>query len=557
MKVIRIVFMAAALLLALGKLGGQVPDWQWASSAGGDEWDEGGCIASDGQGNLYVAGFFSATAAFGSTVLTSTGEHDLFIAKLDASGNWLWARRCGGSELTGIAVDNAGNAYLTGCFWNSADFGPYTLIAAGYGLYDDIFVARLDPDGNWLWAVRAGGMNTDRGMGIALDSSGKVYVTGFYGYDAAIGGTNLNCAGAWDIFVAKLDPDGNWLWAVGAGGLGSEWGEDIVLDAEGNIYLTGSFQMTVAFGSHSLSCAGERDVLIAKLDQAGNWLWARRAGGWHYDHGTAIGLDGGGSLYCAGYFRENGDYGTDLLISAGSYDLFVCKLSTEGDWLWARREGGVESDQALDLDLDANSNAYLAGRFQSSVDIGQTMLISNGDYDALIASIDPAGDWLMAVGAGGPYSDASYGIVVTGSGIQATGSFTQSIDFGSHPLLSAGDSDIWAAKLNPMVGISDEVAIPAPAWESLTARPNPFSSNTILKADSVTSDLGKYASLVICDLRGRKVKTLACTAATLRDRGLAWDGRDEKCDPCPNGIYLARLVAGGKTQARIKVSLIK
>ena len=237
--VIRIAFLALALLLGVAGLSGQVPDWQWVNGAGGVFCDEGSCLARDNQGNLYMAGFFYESATFGSTILTSTGGRDLFVAKLDPAGNWLWVKRSGGDEYTGIAVDGAGNVYLTGYFWSSADFGPYTLIGSGSGLYDDIFVAKLDTDGNWIWAERAGGINTDRGIGIALDSSGKVYVTGFYSYDAVIGGTFLNCAGYWDIFVAKLDPDGNWLWAVGAGGLGYEWGDDFVLVSNGNIYLTG------------------------------------------------------------------------------------------------------------------------------------------------------------------------------------------------------------------------------------------------------------------------------------------------------------------------------
>jgi hypothetical protein len=549
--------LAASMLMALAGLGGQAPDWQWVQAAGGADWDEGTCIASDVQGNVYVAGFFYGNATFGSTVLTSTMDRNLFVAKLDPDGNWLWAQRSGGTDLTGLAVDGAGNAYITGYFWNSADFGPHTLIAAGYGSYDDIFVAKLDPDGNWLWATRAGGVNTDRGMGIALDSSGMVYLTGFYSYDAVMGGISLNCAGAWDVFVAKLDPNGNWLWAVGAGGLGYELGEDLVLDVSGNIYLTGSFQMTVNFGAQNLVCAGERDILIAKLDPDGNWLWARRAGGWHYDHGTAIALDGS-SLYCAGYFRESGDYGNDILTSAGSYDIFVCKLNTEGDWLWARREGGTESDQAFGMALDAEGYIWLAGRFQSSVDIGPTILISAGDYDVLLARLDPAGNWLRAIGAGSNYSDSATGVLAGGSELFAAGSFMDSAIFGSQTVISEGGVDVWVAKLNPNVGIGEEVAVPGPDKGHLTAWPNPFTFTTLLKADYDPEEFGSnaVAILEIHDLRGRKLRSLPCMVASLRDTGIAWDGRSDEGDLCPAGIYLIKLVYQGKTIAQGKTALI-
>ncbi|HOZ01348.1 MAG TPA: SBBP repeat-containing protein [Candidatus Syntrophosphaera sp.] len=537
MRLIRIFFAAALGLAVCAGLDGQIPEWQWARGAGGMYWDEGTCLAGDSQGNVYVAGFFYESAEFGATVLTSSGDRDLFVAKLDPAGNWLWVKRSGGENLSGVAVDDTGNVYLSGYFWGTADFGPYTLIGSGSGLYDDIFVAKLDTDGNWLWAKRAGGINTDRSMGIALDSSGNVYVTGFFGYDAVIGGTNLNCAGAWDIFVAKLDPEGNWLWAVGAGGLGSEWGEDLVLDEAGNIYLTGSFQMTVTFGSTDLDCAGERDVLIAKLDPQGNWLWAKRAGGWHYDHGTAIAWDGCGSIFCAGFFRESGDYGNDVLTSAGSYDLFVCKLNTDGDWLWARREGGVESDQAWGIDLDQYGNVYLAGGFQSSVDIGQTTLISAGGYDILLASLDPAGNWLQAIRAGGVNTDSAKGIAFSGSVFYATGGFMESMSMGQHSLLSEGDYDVWIAKLNPNVEICDEVVHSAVAGGILKAWPNPFHSGDPVR---IATDIktGESGTLAIYNLSGQVVRTFPTDPGR---SSFLWDGRDYDGHICASGIYFCRL----------------
>lgn len=558
MTVTRTIFLALALLLSAAGLSGQAPNWQWVNGAGGDFWDEGSCLARDSQGNLYVAGFFHDSATFGSTMLTGTGGRNLFVAKLDPAGNWLWVRRCGGDNISGIAVDGEAMVYLTGYFWGTADFGPYILAGAGSGLFDDIFVAKLDADGNWLWAERAGGVNTDRGMGIALDSSGKVYVTGFFGYDAVIGGTGLNCAGSWDIFVAKLDPDGNWLWAVGAGGLGYDLGDDLVLDSEGNIYLAGSFQMTAAFGAQNLDCAGERDVLIAKLDPQGNWLWARRAGGWHYDHGSAVALAGGG-LYCAGYFRENGDWGTEVLTSAGSYDLFACKLNTAGDWLWARREGGVESDQAFGLDLDAQGNLWLAGRFQSSVDIGQNLLIASGDYDALIACIDPSGNWLRAIGAGSAYSDTANDLVACGSDLYATGGFMENSAFGPHALTSEGDGDVWVAKIISSVSNSDDVVVPGPVVGTLSAWPNPFARSTLLKAELGSGNFvcSGDASLLVFDLRGRKLRTLCGSATGIQTEGIVWDGRDDTGGSCSAGVYLVKLVSGGQTLAQGITALVR
>ena len=172
----------ACLALLLGVIGGaaQTYGWDWATPAGGVGYDVGRAIASDSQGNLYSIGYFSGTATFGSTTLETTGDFDIYIAKLDSSGNFLWAVQAGGTDDDqgyGIAVDAAANVYVTGYYRGSAAFGSTTL--TGNGMYD-IFIAKLDTNGSFLWAVCAGGTNDDCGLGIAVDASANAYLTSFF-----------------------------------------------------------------------------------------------------------------------------------------------------------------------------------------------------------------------------------------------------------------------------------------------------------------------------------------------------------------------------------------
>jgi hypothetical protein len=261
MKALRNSFLCLVLLCGAVVLMAQAPQWQWAVQAGGMGWNEGHSIVIDSQGNQYVSGRFEYTASFGTHTLTSNGYWDIFVAKLDPSGNWLWVVQAGGEgddSVNDIVLDASGNAYLTGYISGTATFGNHSLTGNGG------FVAKLDPSGNWLWAVNAG----DTVSGIALDGMGNAYVTGVFYDSATFGSHSLIANRRINFFAAKLDPDGNWLWAVNAEGTGDIWGNSIALDGTGNAYVTGGFYGVASFGSHTLTASFaefDTDIFVAKL----------------------------------------------------------------------------------------------------------------------------------------------------------------------------------------------------------------------------------------------------------------------------------------------------
>ncbi|MCK4694720.1 MAG: SBBP repeat-containing protein, partial [Candidatus Cloacimonetes bacterium] len=441
--------------------------------------DEGKTITTDDAGNIYVTGYFCGTATFGSYSLTSSGIDDIFVAKMDADGIWQWAKQAGGSfEDSGksIALDSAGNSYVTGHFEGTAIFGSTSLTSSGS---TDIFVAKLDVDGNWLYAISAGGSCFDFGCSIALDSAGNSYVTGkFYG-TATFGSASLTSCGYYDIFVAKMDADGNWQWATRAGGSSGDSGTSIVLDSAGNSYVTGDFKHTATFGFTSLTSNEYPDIFIAKMDADGNWQWATRAGGSSYDYCGCIALDSAGNSYVTGKFIGTAIFGSISLTSSGLDDIFVAKMDADGIWQWATRAGGSDYDCGYSIALDSAGNSYVTGHFEGTAIFGSISLTSSsGSYDVFAAKMDVDGIWQWATRAGGSGigSDCGYSIALDSVGNSyVTGCFYETATFGSTSLTSCGSHDIFVAKLNSSVSANSEIY---PDVNILSNYPNPFNPTT-------------------------------------------------------------------------------
>jgi hypothetical protein len=452
-------------------------DLDWAKAMGGSSRDIGFSITTDASGNVYTTGIFQGTADFdpslGTTTLTSAGSYDIFIQKLDASGNFVWAKAMGGTsydEGKSITTDASGNVYTTGFFEKTADFDPSAgttnLTSAGFR---DIFIQKLDASGNLLWAKAMGGTSDDEGNSITTDASGNVYTTGnFYGtvdFHSLVGATNLTSAGSHDIFIQKLNASGDFVWAKAMGGTtNNDKGWSITTDASGNVYTTGYFAGTADFdpssGTTNLTSAGNGDIFIQKLDTSGNLLWAKAMGGAYYDFGRSISTDASGNVYTSGIFNGTADFdpssGTTNLTSAGSYDIFIQKLDASGNFVWAKAMGGASYDHGMSITTDAYGNVYTTGSFEGTVDFdpsaGTTNLTSAGSYDIFIQKLDASGNLVWAKAMGGTSSDEGQSITTDASGnVYTTGSFVGKADFdpssGTTTLTSAaGYYDIFVAK---------------------------------------------------------------------------------------------------------------
>ncbi len=440
------------------------PSWLWAQSAGGTYLDEGTGITVDNNGDTYIAGLFVGTVTFGNTTLASQGIFDVFIAKLDSDGDWLWAVSAGGTDYEwewDIALDTNGNIYVIGYFKGTAQFGNTTLTSQGDS---DVFVAKLNTDGDWLWAVSAGGTNEDCAVRIAVDTVQNVYISGYFWGTATFGYTTLISHGYADVFAAKLNTDGDWLWAVSAGGTGQPEGFNdeaygVAVDALGNAYITGYFWRTATFGNTTLTSQGDGDVFVAKINTDGDWQWVAHAGGPTpcAALGLDIAVDTAGNSFITGYFLGDAVMFDNYMITnhgvVDFYDVFIAKLNTDGDWLWAVSAGGTNDDAGVNIAVDALGNAYITGYFSDNAMFGNTTLTSNeylGFADTFVTKINSTGDWQWAINIGGAEGCAG-GVsltVDTYRNAYITGCFIGTVTFNDTTLISHGDRDVFVAKLS-------------------------------------------------------------------------------------------------------------
>ena len=464
MKLIKISIFMIFMVLVCASLFAQAPDWLWAKKAGGTGEDICYSVARDNSGNYYVAGSFSGRVSFGNTTLSSSGNRDIFVGKLNADGNWLWAKKAGGTSndiASSIAVDSAGNAYITGYFASTT----LTFIAGAINLFrsggNDLFVAKISSGGVWQWARKnsSGGASTDTGNSIAVDADSNVYMTGYFrsniAFTTATGTTTLTAqtGSYYDMLVAKISSGGIWQWVIQGSGTDIKQGNGIAVDNLGNAYVTGGFNSrTLTLGN--IVVTNHRDTVfdgfVAKVSPEGQWLWADRFGGINADGGSSIAVDTTGNIYLTGYFNTTAYFGNLALTSSGGYDTFAAKLDSTGNWLWARKAGGAGFDEGLGISLDANSNVFLSGRFTGTVNFGSTTLTSasSDSSDAFLGKLNSAGDWQWAAQAGGIGPDIGYGVVAHGdSEALLCGYFTDSSDFSGTILTSAGLSDAFFARI--------------------------------------------------------------------------------------------------------------
>lgn len=368
---------------------------QWAKSLGGTGDDRSFGIAVDGNGNIYLTGFFNGTADFdpsGATSnLTSAGGTDIFFAKYSTSGALIWAKSVGGTtgdEGHAIATDGS-NVYVAGSFSADVDFDP----GAGTSNITPVggvngFFAEYGSAGELIWAKSISGSSTDI-LGIALDGIGSVHIVGYFNgtadFDPSGSTANLIAAGTYDGFIAQYDNFANWQWSYQLGGAGDDRVQSITIDGNNDFCISGNFEQTVDFnlgvGTANRTSAGFSDMFIAKYDGSAGFQWANAIGGNGFDLGYCVAVDASLNVYITGANSPSGSY--------------FAKFNSAGTIQWSNTVGSSVPDDAKSIAVDGSGNVYLAGVFSGTADFepgaGTTNLTSTGLTDIYFAKYQSTG----------------------------------------------------------------------------------------------------------------------------------------------------------------------
>ncbi|HEY0030232.1 MAG TPA: T9SS type A sorting domain-containing protein [Bacteroidia bacterium] len=435
--------------------------FDWAKKFSLSNYTLGTSIELDAAGNIYVSGSYYETGSAGPP----SGPSGAYIAKFDNSGNLQWRDTVNGSdgEWQRVAVDPSGNVYLGTFVTGTKMVGGTAVTSAGV---KDMLISKYDPSGTLLWVKTAGGTANDVIQGIDTDAAGNIYITGYFGGTALFDGISLSASGNADIFVAKLNPAGAFLWAekaTGASDVGSGVGLDqalnISVDNAGNSYIAGYFVSSAVFGTITITGANVRDGYIAKINTGGTWDWATTIAGTTGSIATAMSIatDITGNSYVAGSFSGTTNFNGATLTSLGSNDAYLAKFNNSGAFVWARQAGGTGNDLGHAVMVDALGNPYLAGSFTANATVGDTSFTIAGEENAFIAKYDNAGtfSWAKQIKANtgawefvtphGMDTDAAGNVYVTGV------FFAGAIFDGITLTATLAAADAFIAKLNPSV----------------------------------------------------------------------------------------------------------
>jgi gliding motility-associated-like protein len=393
----------------------------------------GRTIGVDAQGNVYSAGLFKHSIDFdpGPEVFTveSAGKFNtsIFISKLDANGNFVWAKQIPTYVEFGqieMEVDRAGNIYLTSDLNEPADMdpGPGVLIMTPTG-FRDAFVVKLNSNGNLVWAKQFGGPGDTgpQGLSVAIDKEGNVIVGGIFNntvdFDPGPATLNITSTAHMQSYIVKLNPAGDLLWAkqFGNGPVAhaDSYMTDIKCDERGDILLTGSFNGTCDFDpgpnvfNVKASEGTARDGYIARLKGNGDFVWVKTFGqtGFnnHFMTPTGIHIDGMNNIITAGYFIGDFDFDPGLgvqRIYGNPFQSFILKLDAQGNFKWVKVIGGDEQDTGHDVAIDSDNNVYTIGVYGPTVDFdpgADTHMVTSPHYGPSgVIKLSPGGDFVYA-----------------------------------------------------------------------------------------------------------------------------------------------------------------
>ncbi len=444
-----------------------------AKSIGGPNYETALSVITDAGGNIYTTGRFIGTVDFDpgagvSNLTSTTSNYDVYITKFDAYGNFIWVKQLAAAVGSGSAwnkaddmvIDNQGALYLSGTFFQTVDFDP------GAGVFNltsgasaESFVLKLNTCGEFVWAQKHGGAGAGTTTDIAIDNANNIYIAGPFANNINIGPFALTGAGNWEGYVARMDVNGNFLWAKRVGSFGVDYFTDVKTNSAGLVVLTGLFSNTVDFdlnaGIFNLTSAGSYDAFVLTLDASGNFVWAKRTGSSGDDAARDLVITSTDDIILMGDYTGTVDFdpnaGVQNLTSTGGRDVSVLRLNSAGNYLWAGSMGNGNDNAGRAMSIDGADNVYLSGDYAfGTLDVDPTVGIFGlgGSAGSYISKINSSNAFVWGKKIDAAYISAMWNN--TNNDLVIAGAFTGIADFdinaGVINLTSNGNTDAFVAK---------------------------------------------------------------------------------------------------------------
>lgn len=423
-----------------------------------------GSVASSGQGFSCTSGTctksFPAGAQLELTASSTTGAflgwsdschgYDKCVLTMDQDrtvgalfgipGQALWVRQGGSSGddfARAIATDNQNNLIVAGEFRGSMQIGTKVLQSAGGS---DVFVAKLDAaTGNVVWAKGFGGTGDDVAKAVAVDDAGGIYFTGTFNGSIDFGGGPVASAGNVDAFIAKLNSAGDYVWARGIGGPDFDAGNGVVV--RGNtVVVVGSYQTSMTLNGTPVTSAGSDDMFMVELDTCGNIGWAKAIGGPANDDPNSVTIDSKSNVVVVGRFGGPTNFGGETLTTVAHEDVFVAKYAgNNGAHLFSKGFGGAGFESGTSVAVDSQDSIFIMGYHAAAIDVGGPTPLPQGTGTSkmFVVKYSLAGSYLWADSFGDPASVLGLSIATDAAGdLAVTGQFCGTTTFGGASMSS-------------------------------------------------------------------------------------------------------------------------
>ncbi len=501
----RFIFLTILINIICQTIYSQTPSWLWAKGSGIPEPNKITSIAVDDNGNSFVTGEFQGNDISFDTIQLSNSsidsyDTDIFTVMYNTSGNVVWAQQTGGlydDFSGGIAIDASTNCYSAGIINSTFSAGS-------------VFVTKYDINGNILWN-KYSGICKAQCKSLAVDKYGDLYIVGFFTDDSISFGTttlsNTSFNNHSEIFIAKYDSSGNFLWAKSLQGNDSDQAWDISTDYAGNFGITGYFTSdSITLGNSTIYKSGnDYDFFIAKFDSSGNVIWAKVCGGNGDDKSYGIASDQNGNTFITGYFSSDSiSFDTVTLINPDTNPMFVhsvifiAKYNTNGNLQWVKTSEGQGDGWGYGITIDKHFNVYVTGFYGDTISFGNNILtsINYATTNIFVAKFDSSANSVWAVSVGETFGGYSLIGVDSNSNSYVAGCYGgDTISFGNYTLTNTSDWHMFFAKLSAgiPVSISGNTVFKIP----LITYPNPsngeinIASKEIIDMIEITNFMGE------------------------------------------------------------------